>query len=526
MTSPPMVPSMGGIALEPSNLEGNSLSPAAQDIIREKVGNLRSSPSWVKALQLKTLNSYFKSKIRREGPLPERESEQLIRDASALSEYFEQDDKTKEFKSVPEYGIKPFIRSLTFAKLNARLRGGKVTQAIGNWTVESLVVRMHLASLAKFPDRAKRALNMISGRHLKGASKAALALSMGGGAFYMFSDVGGSWVAFTIMATVVGAFKAGPLATIMNAGTSWFINPTVEYVKVINNRYTAPIETRINNFFDRMKPTSESEEEDSKANTTPKIGDINEDAMDFGGMSETEQRENWTKLLRVWVGVCKHYYKLLRDTHHLGRSLVLNSWNDEMSATLFMETMDSKLAVLSVEELQLLSPYQTGFIVRGDNESKDRLDQLFDHYRDLCARTWMESLSEGEAAQLGKEIRNTQSEIQAMGLSDLVMQKLWDVQVRRAHAVSALTTGLAMNELKLLSNAEANRNLQAEAREAQRALHRGFGVQRFVETYGLKITETHRKMGFENSGAKAGPSCETLLEKAVRDATVTGNLLQ
>lgn len=507
-----MIPDMSGISANPSDFADVTLAPSAQILIKQKVSDLRKAPSWVRRLQASKVADYFRS-ARPGEALPADGQEKLERDAVALSKYYEQDDSQSEFAHVPAVKIKPFIRSLTFAKLYSAVRNGKVTEPVAQWTVEGLVVRMHLASLAGAKDRTKRALEMISGRHLKAASKAGLALVVGGTLYYMFSDTGASFLAITVLATVVGAFKAGPLATLMNAATSWFINPTVEYVKVINNRYTAPIETRINNFFDRMKPASDNPVEESEANTTAKIANIEEDGTDFAGMTEAEQINNWSKLLGLWVGVCKHFYKLLRDTHHAGRALFNQTLSDEMGAALFMETLDTKLSVLQVEELQLLTPYQAALLARGDIEAKNNLDSAFDNFRDSCARTWTEELNRSEQVQLAREIRNLRNELESLGVSTSVVEKLWQIQIKRAHTAATLTTGLAVTQIKMLSNAEANRNLQAEAREAQRAVHRGLGIQRFVDTYRTKVSETHRRMGFQNSGKTGGkPACETLLE--------------
>jgi hypothetical protein len=369
--------------------------------------------------------------------------------------------------------------------------------------------------MARFPDRVKRALELVTGPHLKGAGRPALVLALGGASLYIFSDFGGSWITLTVMATVIGAFRAGPLATLMNALTAWFINPTAEYLKVIANRYTAPLETRINYFYDKRKPKSENQEEDAKENTVAKIANLDDDGTDFASMSEEEQRENWSKLLRVWVGTCKHYWKLLRDTQHLGRQLFTTSMTAEQTASLYIETIDGKLSGLMIEEMLLLSPYQNGLMAQGDSNRKDRLDQTLIAYRDLCTRAWMDELDDSARQQLGHQIRETEAELRSLGLSQLVVDQLWNVQVRRAHVTNALITGLAANEISLLGSPENNRNFFDEARVTQRALHRGYNVQRFVEIYGPQIRSMHRRMGFENKDKSSGPRCETLLEKTV-----------
>jgi hypothetical protein len=516
-------PDLEKIAANPRDPSDTTLSPQARELIDKKIRDRRNLPYAIQRILPRKVRSYFRIANADGAPLNEMEIDDLVRDAAQVNEYFEQDNPSNELKQVPEKQIRPFLRSLTLGKLRAHLRNGKVTESVGEWTVESLVVRMQLKSVARFPDRVKRALELVSGPHLKGASKAAVTLVLGGSALYIFSDFGGSWIALTVYATVIGAFRAGPLATLMNALSAWFINPTAEFLKVIANRYTAPLETRINYFYDKRKPKSENQEEDAKENTVAKIANLEDDGTNIANMSEEEQRENWSKLLRVWVGTCKHYWKLLRDTQHLGRQLFAASMTAEQTASLYIETMDGRLSGLMIEEGQLLTPYLTGLLVRGDMDGKDRLDRLLDEYREMCTRAWMAELDEPARAQLGFEIRETEARFKEFGLSQLVIDKLWDVQVRRAHVSSALITGLATNEINLLSSPESNRNLLEEARVTQRAVHRGYNVQRFVEIYGPQIREMHRRMGFVNKDKDSGPRCETLLEKTVRGIPATAH---
>lgn len=517
------LPDLEKIAANPRDFSDTTLAPQAEELIDKKMRDRRNLPFGIRRILPRKIRSYFRTANAENAPLNEVEIDNLVRDAAEVNDYFEQDNPSSELKNVPEQQIRPFLRSLTLGKLRARVRHGKVTESIGEWTVENLVVRMQLKSMARFPDRVKRALSLISGPHLKGASKAAATFVLGGAALYLFADYGGSWITLTVYATVIGAFRAGPLATLMNALSAWFINPTAEFLKVIANRYTAPLETRINYFYDKRKPKSENQEEDAKENTVAKIANLDEDGTNIANMSDEEQRENWSKLLRVWVGTCKHYWKLLRDTQHLGRQLFATSMAAEQTASLYIETMDGRLSGLMIEEGQLLTPYLTGLLVRGDMDGKDRLDRLLDEYRDLCTRAWMDELDEPSRAQLGHEIRETEARFREFGVSQLVIDKLWDVQVRRAHISTALITGLATNEINLLSSPESNRNLLDEARVTQRAVHRGYNVQRFVELYGPQVREMHRRMGFVNSDKAPGARCETLLEKTVRSLPATAH---
>ncbi|MBK7843032.1 MAG: hypothetical protein IPJ71_04955 [Bdellovibrionales bacterium] len=57
----------------------------------------------------------------------------------------------------------------------------------------------------------------------------------------------------------------------------------------------APWEQAINHFYDKFKPTP-SAVGDAERNETPNVPTVERDGMDFAGMSEEEQRNNWGKV--------------------------------------------------------------------------------------------------------------------------------------------------------------------------------------------------------------------------------------
>jgi hypothetical protein len=73
-----------------------------------------------------------------------------------------------------------------------------------------------------------------------------------------------------------------------------------------------------------------------------------------------------------------------------------------------------------------------------------------------------------------------------------------------------------VHELRSFTFAEANRNLEEEARIAQREVRRGYHLQTYVDKYLPMVQDLQRRMGYQNSGPGPQPSktnCEELLPK-------------
>jgi hypothetical protein len=406
---------------------------------------------------------------------------------------------------------------LTPKKLATALRGGRLTQPLATWTVEQLVVVKQISFLTRYPDFLKRTMSLVTGPHLFGASKFAgrLVLAAATG-FAVYKFGGGNFLA----GMFVGAIQAGPLAAIINASTSWFLNPTTEYIKVLNARYTGGLEAKINNFFDTLKPKEEKVADDPDkptGMTHPRVANLEQDGMTFGYMTPEDQAANWDKNLRMWVAVAKRFGQLLRDTHHHGRVLMMIDWADAQNGTQLVESMDMKLVNLNIEVETLLSPYKTAFLIRGENEQKNRLAQLVDDYQGLHQTIWM-TLADNKTAmtELREKIASVTAEIEQLGVSERDLRRLEVIQEERGRAVGTLVTAVTVNEIRSFAFAEANRNLEEEARVAQREVRRGYHLQTYVDKYLPLVQDLQRRMGYQNSGAgpqSAKASCEELLVK-------------
>lgn len=62
------------------------------------------------------------------------------------------------FSKYAEKQLEPFLNSLTRAKLTATVVGAKISDPIGSWTVEKLVVVQQISYLTKFSNFPKRVL--------------------------------------------------------------------------------------------------------------------------------------------------------------------------------------------------------------------------------------------------------------------------------------------------------------------------------------------------------------------------------
>ncbi len=419
------------------------------------------------------------------------------------------------------------MKQLDAEKIGAAMRSKRITRPIGEWTVETLVVTEQVAYLGRYPNFIKNTLGLLTGRHLRGASAIAGVVVLGAVGTYVgyhFNFTPG-WVSAAAITggALAGAFQAGPLAAILNSATGWIIQPTTEFIRLISARYTGPWEQKINNFYDKLKPrTLESQaNKDAPRNETPNFPTVERDGMDFAGMSQDEQKQNWNKNLRMWVAVAKTFGQLLRDTHHAGRVLMMISWSDEQLTTILVETMDTKLTNLSIKAETLLTPYKTAILANpaldasGRLEALARLESNFDLYQRLSERKWMDlDLNESATEALNRQLSEIANELAAAGVSGRDMKELASIQVRRAQAVSTIVTALTLNEIRSFNVAEANRNLEEEARRAQRAIRNGFHLQDYVNQYRLHVQQLMEKMGYKNSRKpllqSMGKTCEAL----------------
>lgn len=507
--SAPWYSRLPGLDYLTSRWNGEASDPEVKLLIDQKIREAEAVPSDIRALRDRTLNSYFPGGLPDDGRLPAAQLELLVSDARRLAEYYEADNNDLEVKAIADSRLVAFINRLTPKKLRARIRNESITEPIGDWTTESLVVREKLVSLARFQDRAMRALSLLTGSHLKGATKKAYRLVLFSAFMYVLYDTG---ILSTIGVQVGRAFTSGPLAAIATALVACIMVPTNDLINIMNLRYTGGISTYLNNLVDKFR----SQEETAggvEANTQVKTALVEEDETNLGGQSRENQIANWTRMLGLVVRVKNRFYKLARDIHHGGRGLLMNPLIEEQFAATFVETLDGKMVSLNIQAMQLLTPYQTRLLIRDQDEQKDMLDSKFFEYEELCSRTWLKLMDEVELADLKQKIDKVRGEMIRLGVPATIMAALWDIQIARAKVAESLTTGLSVNELRLTLVPENNRNGEIEARLGQRTVRRGFGLQGYTNLYLDLIAAKHRQMGWENDGVHSNVKCETLLEK-------------
>ncbi|MDZ4660396.1 MAG: hypothetical protein SGJ18_02125 [Pseudomonadota bacterium] len=486
-----------------------STVPTAADRVRD----MKAAPAWVRELHTKTVAEYFPENFSDKSLDWKIGAQALMLDAIRLHNYYEPDENFKLYKGFVEKKLIPFINKINKKKLTSALRNNTITRPIGEWTVENLVVTEQVAYLGRYPNFIKNTLGLFSGRHLRGASATAGVIVLGAvGAYtaYYFdlpalSASSAAVVGGVVGGAIYGAFQAGPLAAILNAATSWFIQPTTEYVHVLKSRWLGGWEQAINNFYDKLKPKS-SDNADSKRNERPNIATVEKDGMNFAGMTPEEQRNNWDMCIDMWVGVVKTFNQLVRGVHHTGRALMFVNPNDEQMTTILVETMDSKLNSLSIQAEALLSPYKVAILVDARLDAEERVSRLakleanFDLHQHLHLTKLLNlDLDADSLRKLDMEISLVNRDLLESGMTSRDLSKLTEIQKQHSKDVSTIVTALTLNEIRAFGVAESNRNLDGPARQIQRTIRNGFHLQSYVDKYLDHIQTMMVKMGYQNS---------------------------
>lgn len=485
-------------------------------------------PAWIAQLKARKLTDYFGTNGN---DITTETKRRFYNDAMKLHHYFEAaaepSDEANAFGPI----LQKYLKRLSAQDLKAAAPEAGLTDAAKDWALETFVVQKRVEFLAADPGFFKRALELVSGPHLCAVSKYGALVAVSATAAYAMRNlvpltmhdaahVGGE-IGIGIGGFILGTIKSGPGATIMNAATGWFLTPTTEFIKVLNSRYTGKIEERINGFFDKFKTKAPAET--SERNERPKIANIREDGTDFAGMTAEEQTLNWDKSMKMWVAVAKRFGQLLRDTHHSGRYLTMMSWSDEQAASTIIETMAAKIVSLDTRVELMLTPHETAFLIRGEREKKEDLERSVREYQALCKGLWTDPTStEAALEKMTSELEGIAAHLEQLGLSKDDLAVLSDVEAVRAKAIGTLVTATAMNELRLFSVAESNRNLATEARRAQRAMRFGLNLQAYVEEYQPLVAHQISLMGYHHSGApkaaKPSPAFEPLQCSELFDA--------
>jgi hypothetical protein len=527
-----LVPEIPGVSESDIMETSANLPQELEAIAKNQTYEMNAAPDWVKELRSRSVGSYFPRGAEAKSLEWQEGSRRLTADATRLHLYFEERDDSKLFKDFIGKKLEPFVNKITPKTIASAYRHSKVTQPISQWTVETLVVTQQVGYVGRLPNFLKNSMSLLNGKHLKGASVAAGVLVVGAAVAYAGSKfgfgagviVGGMLSGVTsVLGSAGRSFEAGPLAEIWKAATGWFLTPTTEFVRVLNARYFGKAEEKVNHMYDKLKPKSEGKEAASiqaaaERNQIPKMASIADDKTSLAGMTPDQQERNWNKCLRMWVAVAKRFGQLLRDTHHHGRVLMLISAHDEQAASMVVETIDTKLLNLALQAEAILEPYKTRIIVRAsDNDEKMRerlqaLEVTFDEYQLSHERQWREPwLEKAEINKILAQTAQLKATLMTFGLTSRDLDKLEVIQAERAKSVEALVTALALNDVRSFMTAEANRNLDPEARIFTRTVREGFTLEAMTQRYLGLVQHKIRLMGFEvglTSGS--GARCEGL----------------
>jgi hypothetical protein len=508
------VPDVPGVDMEKLSQDGSPAPQALTDLFREKARQAINAPTRLKAALVTRVKSYFAPNLDMNRPLPEANVEKLVQDADYVAEKLEEDDDTGQFRDFIEKNLNPFIRSLRPQQIVSTLTTKGA--AIGDWTLQTLVVSRMLNYISGTRDFSKRALGLITGRHLKAAGRSAILLVLLSVGYHLIPNVT-TMIGLFVLFTFWDAFKAGPVGTILNAGSGWFVRPTSEQLKVLEQRFTYQWEIGLNNFYDRLNPKTDPKAEVTNEifnrNDRVQIATLEKDNMDFAGETAEDQLINWENGKEMFVVVCKRFGQLLRDTHHGGRDLMMLSWTDQQNITQLVETMDSKLKILRGESRSILNPLKTAYANHGEFGKKEELEQAFFEFEALCNRFWQEpDLDEAGRDKLAQEIvaaRDHLSQFEMDGkkvLSKFDIAALQEIQQERGRAVGTMVTTLAIGELRAFYGAERNRNLAPAARSIERTIRRGLGNQYYVTGYLDLVARELRNMGQRVTGRQKAPA--------------------
>ena len=521
-----LVPPVAG--LTPTEIQNESpeleLARSLEDIANEHAREAKHAPREIKALRARSVGEYFPSGIQEGSAEWHNRVERLVQDASTLHNYFE---SVSNPQTAAELGLKkdfiknklePFIRSLSSESLRSSYRKSRLAQPIGEWSIETLVVTQSMTYLARFPNFTKNAMNLVSGKHLRGATYLAGTTVMLTVIGYAGTHLGINWTLVSaaslgfLGSSLLGGFNAGTVGPIMSALTGWGVRPTTERINKWNARITGRLEERINLGYDKAEEWFQSFSRtgkpgagpDTEQNHTPNVARVEEHGFGVAGMTEEQQARNWTKNLRMWVTVAKRFSQLLSDTYHHGRVLMMIAWHDEQSASAIIETIDTKLEVIAAASEALLDPYKAGITANHARSREERradlesLELAYDRYVDANEQVWRDpQLDESGVKKAMAKVEMARLELTQFGLTARDINKMDRLQFKYARAVRSIVTACAINEIRSFMTAEANRNLEAESRRAVVSVRRGFGLQYYTDKHLLLIQERIREMGYE-----------------------------
>lgn len=475
---------------------------SVQDLAQKKAAQQEQIPKWAKWTLQRKLKSFFPKLNKTDKSLANADVEGLVSESGRVVNVMEEDDPNREFRNFHKENLAPYIRSL---------KPGDIFSGMGQWTLQTLIVSRMLNSISQSKNFAQKAIGLVTtGKHLKGITKAAALLVLLS-VIYNLPTMDVMMVAaiFFAIGTFWNSFQAGPIASILNAGSGWFVRPTSEQARVMESRYMARAEVKINTFYDRLNPKADPNQELNGAapdrNDRVVIAGMHTHGMDFAGMTPNDQTENWENALSMFVVVAKRFGQLLRDTHHHGRDLMMLSWTDQQNVAQLVEVMESKRLVLRNEAESILTFRKSILNGKGEFQKVTDVDDAYDELERLCDKIWQQiDMNEVESQELAASIFQARKRLEVeFGFTPREIGRLLNIFRDKAVAISRMVTVLAIGELRFFYGAERNRNLAAPARAIEQKVREGLGMDKYVAAYLPQVQNVLRSMNLKVSGRSA-----------------------
>lgn len=167
-----------------------------------------------------------------------------------------------------------------------------------------------------------------------------------------------------------------------------------------------------------------------------------------------------------------------------------------------------------LEQYKMRLPSRPSVIDEQHRTELQALETAFDRFEAASERVWREPwLDERALMKVASDIQVARADLMRFGISERDMKRLGIIETERAKAIDSLVTALALNDLRTFMTAEANRNLEPEARMFTRSIREGFGLEQMTQRYLLLVQYRIRKMGFEIGG---GQRCGALFTSTAR----------
>lgn len=196
--------------------------------------------------------------------------------------------------------------------------------------------------------------------------------------------------------------------------------------------------------------------------------------------------------------------RLLRDVHHIGRVQMLISVHDEQAAVLITETIINGRNILDIKITQILHRYlnrlwgDSTLTMAQKDAAAIELEARYDAYEwVLNYRAMSPWLLPEERARVDQDLVRLRSNLRELGIQEKHLVKIDDALTAQARAISAVATGLALNDIRTFMTAKSNRNLAARPRFFVRAIREGFQLEAMNEKFLFMVQYIIRSAKFK-----------------------------